>query len=287
VMGDVKNEFLLAGKEDAANNIAHGHYIAGKEMFDKVNDRVRKMVGVCDNVHGFIVKHSVGSMGSRLYALMLERIAVDYCAKSKLGFEVQPSPTILTCVVEPYNALLTTHGLLDYTEISVLLGNEAMHEICQKHLDIKRSSYDALSRLIVKAVSSMTAPLHFEGELDVDMNEFQTNLEPFPRLHFVITTMAPIMTERKETTNNEMRPITELCFSAQRFFAKITDCDAEEHKYMADSGNYRGLVKAKEAYATAQWLKINKQVTLVEWMPTDFKVRLNEVPAARVGDDRQ
>jgi tubulin alpha len=205
----------------------------------------------------------------------------------QLGFEVQPSPTILTCVVEPYNALLTTHGLLDYTEISVLLGNEAMHEICQKHLDIKRSSYDALSRLIVKAVSSMTAPLHFEGELDVDMNEFQTNLEPFPRLHFVITTMAPIMTERKETTNNEMRPITELCFSAQRFFAKITDCDAEEHKYMADSGNYRGLVKAKEAYATAQWLKINKQVTLVEWMPTDFKVRLNEVPAARVGDDRQ
>merc|ERR1712121_436172 len=49
------------------------------------------------------------------------------------------------------------------------------------------------------------------------------------------------------TTNNEIRPITELCFSAQNFFAKIADFDAEEDKYMAVSVNYRGQVKAKEA----------------------------------------
>merc|ERR1711972_604124 len=143
----------------------------------------------------------------------------------------------------------TTHWLLDHTEISVLLDNEAMYEICQKHLDIKRPSYDALNRLIAKATSSMTASLRFEGELNVDLNEFQTNLVPFPRLHFMITAMAPITTQdKKETTNNEIRPITELCFSAQNFFA-------EEDKYMAVSVNYRGQVKAKEADATVQWLK--------------------------------
>ena len=54
------SEFLLAGKEDAANNIAHGHYIAGKETFDKVNDHLSKMVDNCDTVQGFIMKHSVG-----------------------------------------------------------------------------------------------------------------------------------------------------------------------------------------------------------------------------------
>jgi len=226
-----------------------------------------------------------GGTGSGLGALMLERIAVDYRKKSKLGFEAYPSPTISTCVVEPYNALLTTHWLLDHTEISVLLDNEAMYEICQKHLDIKRPSYDMLNRLIAKAVSSMTASLRFEGELNVDLNEFQTNLVPFPRLHFMITAMAPITTEKKKsTTNNEIRPITELCFSAQNFFAKIADFDAEEDKYMAVSVNYRGQVKAKEANATVQWLKTNKKVTFVEWVPTGFKVGLNEVPAARVGD---
>jgi len=295
VIDDVKNskfsaiyhpEFLLAGKEDAANNFARGHYTVGKEMIDKVNDRLRKMVDNCDNVQGFVVNHSVGGgTGSGLGALMLERIAVDYRKKSKLGFEAYPSPTISTCVVEPYNALLTTHWLLDHTEISVLLDNEAMYEICQKHLDIKRPSYDVLNRLIAKAVSSMTASLRFAGELNVDLNEFQTNLVPFPRLHFMLTAMAPITTDKKkETTNNEIRPITEMCFSPNNFFAKIADFDAEEDKYMAISVNYRGNVKAKEANATVQWLKTNKKVTFVEWIPTGFKVGLNEVPAANVGD---
>ena len=78
-------EFLLSGKEDAANNFTRGHYTVGKEMIDKVNDRLRKMVDNCDNVQGFAINHSVGGgTGSGLGALILERIAVDYRKKSKL-----------------------------------------------------------------------------------------------------------------------------------------------------------------------------------------------------------
>merc|ERR1712072_1479152 len=207
-------EFLLNGKEDAANNFARGHYTVGKEILDQVNDRLRKLVDNSQNVQGFIINHAVGGgTGSGLGALILERIAVDYRKKSKLGFEVYPSPTISTCVVEPYNSLLTTHWLLDHTEISIVLDNEAIYEICQKKLYIKRPSYDTLNRMIAKAVSSMTASLRFEGELNVDLNEFQTNLVPFPRLHFMITSMSPVTTEKKkETTNNEIKAITEECF---------------------------------------------------------------------------
>merc|ERR1719384_1501950 len=203
-----------------------------------------------------------------------------------MRFEVYPSPTISTCVVEPYNSMLTTHWLLDHTEVSIVLDNEAIYEICQKHLDIKRPSYDTLNRLIAKAISSMTASLRFEGELNVDLNEFQTNLVPFPRLHFMITSMAPVTTEKKkETTNNEIKAITEQCFAAQNFFAKIADFDAEEDKYMAISVNYRGNFKAKKANATVQWLKTNKKVCFVEWVPAGFKVGLNEIPAAQVEND--
>ena len=53
--------------------------------------------------------------------------------------------------------------------------------------------------------------------------------------------------------------------------------------YCGVSVNYRGQVKAKKADATVQWLKTNKKVIFVEWVPTGFKVGLNEVPAARVG----
>merc|ERR1712157_601032 len=264
-----------------------GHYTMGKEMIDKVNDRLRKLVDNCDNVQGFVINHSVGGgTGSGLGALMLERIAVDYRKKSKLGFEVYPSPTISTCVVEPYNALLTAHWLTDHTEISVVLDNEAVYEICQKQLDIDRPSYETLNRLFSKAISSMAASLRFQGELNMDLQEFQTNLVPFPRLHFMITSMAPVTTpKKKETARNDIQGITESCFSAQNFFTKIADFDPEEDKYMAISVKYRGDVKAKEANATVQWLKTNKKVTFVEWCPTGFKVGLNERPAAKVEED--
>jgi len=241
----------------------------------------------CDNVQGFVVNHSVGGgTGSGLGALILERIAVDYRKKCKLGFEVYPSPTISTCVVEPYNALLTTHWLLDHTEISVVLDNEAIYEICQKNLDIKRPSYDTLNRMIAKAVSSMTASLRFEGELNVDLNEFQTNLVPFPRLHFLIPSMCPLTTEKKkETTRNDIPSITEQCVHPQNFFVKIRDFDPEEDLYYALSVNYRGNIKAKKANASVQWLKTNKKVCFVEWVPTGFKVGLNEIPAAQVEND--
>merc|ERR1719192_2014459 len=43
-------EFLLNGKEDAANNFARGHYTVGKEILDQVNDRLRKLVDNSQNV---------------------------------------------------------------------------------------------------------------------------------------------------------------------------------------------------------------------------------------------
>jgi len=207
--------------------------------------------------------------------------------KSKLGFEVYPSPTISTCVVEPYNSLLTTHWLLDHTEVSVVLDNEAIYEICQKWLDKKRPSYDNLNRLITKTISSMTASLRFDGELNVDLSEFQTNLVPFPRLHFMITSMAPILTAKKMCTHktDDVRAITQSCFSPQNFFTKIADFDATEDKYMAISVSYRGDVRAKEANAAVQWAKENKKVSFVEWCPTGFKVGLNDQPAAVLADE--
>ena len=42
-------------------------------MIDKVNDGMRKLVDNCDNVQGFVVKHSVGGgTGSELGALILK-----------------------------------------------------------------------------------------------------------------------------------------------------------------------------------------------------------------------
>ena len=60
-------EFLLYGTEDAENNFARGHYTVRKEIIDKVNDRMKKLVN-----------HSVGGdPGSVVGTLILQRLAVD------------------------------------------------------------------------------------------------------------------------------------------------------------------------------------------------------------------
>jgi len=280
-------EFLVNGKEDAANNFARGHYTVGKEQMDIVNDRIRKLVDNSENVQGFIVNHSVGGgTGSGMGMLILERLAVDYRKKSKIGFEIYPSPNISTCIVEPYNGLLSTHWLLDHTDVSLVLDNEALYEICQKKLDIKKPSYDNLNRIIAKVVSSMTAALRFDGELNVDMNEFQTNLVPFPRLHFMTTSLAPVISKAKgDHEAHDCRRITDDCLQPNSFLVKYSDFDVVEDKYMAISLNYRGAIKSKVANATVQWVKTQGKVSFVEWCPTGFKIGLNDVPAAAVKND--
>merc|ERR1712117_667472 len=280
-------EFLLNGKEDAANNFARGHYTVGKEILDQVNDRLRKLVDNSENVQGFIIHHAVGGgTGSGLGALILERIAVDYRKKSKIGFEIYPAPKISTCIVEPYNSMLSTHWLLDHTEVSIMLDNEAIYAICQKQLDLKRPSYNQLNSIIAKVISSMTASLRLDGELNVDLGEFQTNLVPFPRLHFMTTALAPVINAKKASHEAQtIREITDHVFQPQNMLVKYADFDPVEDKYMAISVNYRGSIKSKEANATVQWLKQNNKISFVEWCPTGFKIGLNEVPAAEIKDD--
>merc|ERR1711879_911703 len=229
-----------------------------------------------------IVNHAVGGgTGSGLGALILERIAVDYRKKSKIGFEVYPAPNLSTCIVEPYNSMLSTHWLLDHTEVSLVLDNEAIYGICQKQLELERPSYADLNKVISKVVSSMTAALRFDGELNVDLGEFQTNLVPFPRLHFMGTGMGPVISLKKSKHEAQtVREITDHVFQPVNMLVKYADFDPVEDKYMAISLNYRGEIKSKEANATVQWLKQNNKVSFVEWCPTGFKIGLNDVPAA-------
>merc|ERR1712003_5823 len=189
-------------------------------------------------------------------------------------------------IVEPYNGLLSTHWLLDHTDVSLVLDNEALYEICQKKLDIKKPSYGNLNNIIAKVTSSMTAALRFDGELNVDMNEFQTNLVPFPRLHFMTTSLAPVISAAKaDREAHDCRRITDDCLQANSFLVKYSDFDVVEDKYMAISLNYRGAIKSKVANATVQWVKTQGKVSFVEWCPTGFKIGLNDVPAAVVEHD--
>lgn len=99
--------------------------------------------------------------------------------------------------MEPYNAQLQTHTTLEHSEVGFLVDNEAIFELCQKNLKIARPTYTNLNRLIAQVISSITASLRFDGALNVDLTEFQTNLVPYPRIHFPLACYAPTISVDK------------------------------------------------------------------------------------------
>jgi tubulin alpha len=115
---------------------------------------------------------------------LLERLSVDYDPKSKLSFTVTPAPLVATAVLEPYNHVLSSHSLLEHTDYTFCLDNEALYFVCRHNLDIERPTYTNLNRLIAEGIAfSLTASLRFDGALNVDHSEFQTNLVSYPRIH--------------------------------------------------------------------------------------------------------
>ena len=272
---------LISGKEDAANNYARGHYTIGKEYVDVVMDRLRRIADACDSIQGFLIFNSVGGgTGSGFGSLLLERLTVDYGKKSKLGFSIYPSPLLGTSVVEPYNAVLSTHNLLENTELTVVLDNEAIYDICRNNLSIERPTYTNLNRLIAQVISSMTASLRFSGALNMDINEFQTNLVPYPRIHFMLSSYAPVITPRRALMENmSVAEITSQVFDSNSMMCK---CDPRRGKFMACCLMYRGDVTPKDVTAAVTSIKNKKTVQFVDWCPTGFKCGINSQPPMQI-----
>ena len=208
---------LITGKEDAANNYARGHYTIGKELLESAMDRIGKLADQCSGLQGFLIFHSFGGgTGSGFTSLLMEHLSVDHAKKAKLEFAIYPSPQISTAVVEPYNSILTTHTTLEHSDCAFMVDNEAIYDICRKHMKVQRPTYTNLNRLIGQIVSSITASLRFEGALNVDLKEFQTNLVPYPRIHFPLVTYIPIMSaEQGYHEEIEVEKITQQCFKAE------------------------------------------------------------------------
>ncbi|KAG6903465.1 hypothetical protein C0995_005488 [Termitomyces sp. Mi166 len=278
-------ETLLTGKEDAASNYARGHYTIGKEKIDLVMDKVRRLADNCNGLQGFFVFHSFGGgTGSGLGALILERLSTDYGKKSKLEFSVYPAPTLANSVVEPYNSVLTTHTTLEHSDCSFMVDNEAIYDICKKNLNITSPSLTNLNRLIAQVVSSITASLRFDGSLNVDLNEFQTNLVPFPRIHFPLATFAPIISAEK--AHHEQNSVADMTFSCFEPGNQMVKCDPREGKYMACALLYRGDVVPKDVNAAVAVIKTKRTIQFVDWCPTGFKLGIcNEPPAHVPGGD--
>ena len=91
----------------------------------------------------------------------MERLSADYAFKSKLNLTIYPYHKTSNAFVEPYNSILSTHTLLEHSDATLVLDNEAIYNICEKSLDIEQPSSTNMNRLVSHIVSSMTTWMRF------------------------------------------------------------------------------------------------------------------------------
>lgn len=160
----------------------------------------------------------------------------------------------------------------------------SIYEICRRNLGIQSPTYTNLNRLIAQVVSSITASLRFDGSLNVDLNEFQTNLVPFPRIHFPLATYAPILSADK--AYHEQNSVAEMTYSCFESSNQMVKCDPRQGKYMACCLLYRGDVVPKDCNAAIAQIKTKRTIQFVDWCPTGFKLGIcGEPPALVPGGD--
>jgi tubulin alpha len=246
-------------------------------MIDKNIETIRRMAERCDGLQGFTLFHSVGGgTGSGYAALLLERLSVEFGKTSKIDFCIYPSPEVSTSVVEPYNSVLSTHALMEFTDVSLVLDNEAIYDICRQRMKVEKPNYANLNRLIAQVVSSMTGSLRFAGALNTDINEFQTNLVPYPRIHFLLPSYAPVLSlEDAHMEKNSVAEMTNAVFEPSNM---LTKCDPRSGKYMACCLMYRGDVVHKDVTLSVQAVKQKSSIQFVDWSPTGFKCGINQHP---------
>merc|ERR1712055_825174 len=123
-----------------------------------------KEVENCDCPQGFQICHSLGGgTGSGMGTLVLLKLRDAYPDRILTTFSVYPSPKVSDTVVEPYNAVLSSHQLLENSDETFMIDNEALYNIMHNVMKKKTVEYSVLNALIAKVTCGITASIRFPG----------------------------------------------------------------------------------------------------------------------------
>ncbi|KAF9169434.1 Tubulin beta-4 chain [Mortierella sp. AD011] len=267
----------IFGQSGAGNNWAKGHYTEGAELVDSVLDVVRKEAESCDCLQGFQITHSLGGgTGAGMGTLLISKIREEYPDRMMCTFSVMPSPKVSDTVVEPYNATLSVHQLVENSDETFCIDNEALYDICFRTLKLTAPSYGDLNHLVSVVMSGITTSLRFPGQLNADLRKLAVNLVPFPRLHFFMVGFAPL------TANNSQsfRALTVPELTQQMFDAKnmMAASDPRHGRYLTVAAMFRGRMSTKEVDEQMLNVQSKNSSYFVEWIPNNVKTAVCDIP---------
>jgi len=191
-------------------------------------------------------------------------------------FSVMPSPKVSDTVVEPYNATLSIHQLVENADEVMCIDNEALYDICFRVLKLPTPTYGDLNHLVSAVMSGITACLRFPGQLNSDLRKLAVNLIPFPRLHFFLIGFAPLTS--RNSVNYRALTVPEL--TQQIFDSKnmMAASDPKHGRYLTASATFRGKMSTKEVDEQMLMIQSKNSSYFVEWIPNNIKSSVCDIP---------
>ena len=56
----------------------------------------------------------------------------------------------------------------------------------------KENHFEKENSIVANVVNNLTCSMRFEGDLNVDLNEITMNMVPFPKMHFLQSSLSPL-----------------------------------------------------------------------------------------------
>ncbi|KAG2450093.1 hypothetical protein HYH02_000197 [Chlamydomonas schloesseri] len=299
---------LVSDVSGAGNNWAHGHHEYGPRYHDAILDKIRLTAEDCDSLQSFMVLHSLGGgTGSGVGTYIVRMLADEFPGVFRFTGSVFPSEDD-DVVTSPYNALLALGQLVEHADCVLPIENQALIDIVNRTeaardraaaadasaaaaSGLKGSGaggskpFDSMNGIAASLLLHLTASVRFEGPLNVDLNDITMNLVPYPRMHFLLSSMSPLQPPPKE--RDVGRAAAALALQPRTLDQVFGDVFSREHQLIrADprAGTYLacGLIArgptATMADINRNVARLRPQLKMVHWNSEGFKLGICSTP---------
>ncbi|XP_041044831.1 tubulin epsilon chain isoform X1 [Carcharodon carcharias] len=290
---------LITDVSGSGNNWAVGYKQYGCQYRDQILGVLRKTAEHCDSLQCFFLIHSMGGgTGSGLGTFVLSLLEDEFPEVYRFVTSVYPSAED-DVITSPYNSVLAMKELTEHADCVLPIENQSLIDIVNKinqmvnsgklasaiklqstlisgHSEVKQQEkpFDAMNNIVANLLLNLTSSARFEGSLNMDLNEITMNLVPFPRLHYLVSSLTPLYT--LADVNIPIRRLDQMFTDAFSKDHQLMHADPKRNLYLACALMVRGNVQISDLRRNIERLKPSLQ--FVSWNQEGWKTSLCSIP---------
>ncbi|EGR30381.1 hypothetical protein IMG5_133480 [Ichthyophthirius multifiliis] len=268
----------------AGNNWAHGYFFYGQKYKNDILDKISKAVEQCDSLQCFFLMHSLGGgTGSGLGTFLLKLLKDEFPDVYRFTASVFPQKDD-DVVTSPYNSLFSLYELSQHADCVFPIDNQALLNICQQTEkdnkekkvlgEKKQKPFDKMNNIVANLLSNVTCSMRFEGILNVDLNEITMNLVPYPDLHFLVSSMAPLYSVQQQ--NMQPKKLDQMFKDIYHPDYQLINVNPYINKYLAVGLIVRGSVSFSDVNRNIKLMR--KNLDMIYWNQEGFKYGICNAP---------